>query len=382
MPDKAKPPVSILAVDDDPTSRMLVRATLESHLGTVVEAENGLVGVQALESRPFDLAIVDLDMPVMDGFGVIEHARAREETRHLPIIVVTGRDDVVAIERAFALGATSFLCKPINWNVFRHQVSYVLNMAQIERDARAAQERADRIASVRGRLLAAIESEIGKTVGVLVSDAADAEAREAGARLNALVSRVKRASDVLTSDGSVAIGNFKADEIVTEAIALVRASLGPAAERIRARGGGRTVACDRMLAAEALAEVLKNALCFSPPGLDVFLSVAEGAERVRFEVADRGPGIPEHLLERGIEALAPALARRDGAGLGVGLAMARAVAEAHGGHLGIISEPGQGTEVFLSFAAPADRAQSQRNANEAARISPTRLAKAAGGSDS
>jgi CheY-like chemotaxis protein len=372
--------MAILAVDDDPTSRMLVRATLEGHLGTVVEAENGLVGVQALESRPFDLAIVDLDMPVMDGFGVIERARAREETRHLPIIVVTGRDDVVAIERAFALGATSFLCKPINWNVFRHQVGYVLNMAQIERETRAAQERAESVASVRGRLLAAVENEVERAVEALIGDAGEAEAREAAARLNALVSRVKRASDVLTTDGTIAIATFKAEEIVSAALKLVRASVGPAAERILVRGGGQAVACDRLLAAEALAEILKNALSFSPPDSDVLLSIAEGAERVRFEVADRGPGIPEHLLERGIEALAPALARRDGAGLGVGLAMAKAVAEAHGGHLGIISEPGLGTEVFLSLAASADRAQSQRSANEAARISPTRLAKAAGGS--
>ena len=142
------PPITALVVDDDPTSRLLVGVALEGHLATV-EAENGLVAVHALEAQTFDIAIVDLDMPVMDGFGVIERARARPETRHLPIIVVTGRDDIVAIERAFALGATSFLSKPINWNIFRHQVGYVLKVARAEREIRTARDKAERLASFR-----------------------------------------------------------------------------------------------------------------------------------------------------------------------------------------------------------------------------------------
>ena len=82
-------PVRILAVDDDPTSRMLTRATLEDHLGKVTEAENGLLAVQTLERQEFDLAIVDLDMPVMDGLAAAEEV----ERKGIPVILVSGHPD-------------------------------------------------------------------------------------------------------------------------------------------------------------------------------------------------------------------------------------------------------------------------------------------------
>src|SRR5687768_12273217 len=189
------PAASILIADDDPTSRLLVAASLGSHAGKLVEAENGSVALRALECERFDVAIVDLHMPVLDGYGFIEAARMRADTRHLPIIVVTSRNDVVGIERAFALGATSFLSKPINWNIFRHQVEYVLKVAREERDTRTAKERAERLAAFRGRALANLEKEIGGALTELSEqDPATALNASAGKRLRAALARVQRAS--------------------------------------------------------------------------------------------------------------------------------------------------------------------------------------------
>ena len=143
LPEDAAAGFRMLVVDDDPTSRTLAGAALAGHVSLVREAENGRVAVERMEEEEFDLAIVDLEMPVLDGFGVVEWARAQARTRHLPIIIVTGRDDVVAIERAFALGATSFLCKPINWNVLRHQVRYVHRTAKLERAIRGEKARVE-----------------------------------------------------------------------------------------------------------------------------------------------------------------------------------------------------------------------------------------------
>src|SRR5688500_12218909 len=202
--EKVSPPAaSILIADDDPTSRLLVAASLGSHAGKLVEAENGSVALRALECDRFDVAIVDLHMPVLDGFGFIEGARLRTDTRHLPIIVVTSRNDVVAIERAFALGATSFLSKPIDWNIFRHQVEYVLKVAREERDTRTAKERAQRLAAFRGRALVTLENEIGSALVELskADPAMDCPALAitcAGERLRAALVRVHRASDFVT----------------------------------------------------------------------------------------------------------------------------------------------------------------------------------------
>jgi CheY-like chemotaxis protein len=352
-------PATVLVADDDPTSRILVGAALEGHVRGVVDAENGLEAVQAMERQSFDIAILDLDMPVMDGFGVIERARLRPETRHLPIIVVTGRDDVVAIERAFALGATSFLCKPINWNIFRHQVGYVLQVARVERETRAAKDRAERLASFRASGLAALEKEIAATATKISSLSDDAreetlgEILQTGQRLQGVLRRVKRTSDILTDNGIFEPALARASDVALAAIHKIEATLGAeASSRIDFSGcHSLEVECDRSLAADALAEVLENALAFSPSPQRVRMGIVAASDgRVRYEIEDRGPGIPEHILERGFESFRSG-SGASGArmGLGLGLPTARMIVERHGGHFAMMSEVGRGTEVFLSF---------------------------------
>jgi len=378
-------PVAILAVDDDPTSRMLTRATLEDHVGTVVEAENGLVAVQTLERQNFDLAIVDLDMPVMDGFGVIERARARPETRHLPIIVVTGRDDVVAIERAFALGATSFLCKPINWNVFRHQVGYVLQVARNERDARNAKERAERLAFFRERAVAALAREVERAVAKIAFLAGKGAAASladifiTGERLQMVLKRLRRGSDVITGTTAFQIDVQEPADLARQAVQAVGERLGRgAAERVELHVAARQeVFCDRALVVEALEEVLANALANSPAGERVRFKVVDAPqERVRFEIEDRGSGIPDHMLEAGFEPFA-SHSSADERGIGLGLAMAKAILERHGGHFGIMSETGRGTEVFLSFPTHSEWEDGEGELNGLGRISGRKLSEAA-----
>jgi CheY-like chemotaxis protein len=366
-------PAFILVVDDDPTARALARAALEPHLGTVAEAEDGLEAVKVLESGAFDLAVVDLDMPVMDGFGVIERARAREETRHLPIIIITGREDVVAIERAFALGATSFLCKPINWNIFRHQVAYVLNVARAEQETRVAKERAERRADVRDRALAAVARVFARRSG----DATDR------ARLKGAIARVKRATEILSGQTPVVREADTAAGLVARAIEAVRAECGPEeAARIEISGKLElALVCDRGLAAEAMKEVLANAVRFSPHAEKVSLAVLSAApDRLRFEISDRGPGMPEHLLAHAFEPFRSDPSEASGR-LGVGLALAKAIVEAHDGRIGILSEPGSGTEVFLTFPAETSHRRYRGAVTPAPGNFASRLAEAAGAFD-
>jgi CheY-like chemotaxis protein len=374
--DAGSSPPAVLVVDDDPTGRMLAGAALKDQMN-VVEAENGLVAVEALERQKFDIAILDLDMPVMNGFGVIERARSRPETRHLPIIVVTGREDVVSIERAFALGATSFLCKPINWSVFRHQVGYVLKVARVERRLRAANERLERLAALRARCIAALGREVESLVGAVEgvpggSSVALQKANAAGERLSRLSARITRASDILTGATEVSPQVASAYDLAAAAVRAIGAAEGPEkAERVETYAAERLeVLCDPDLVREALVEILKNALAASRSHEKVQLRIVDQPpDRVRFEIQDRGPGIPEYLLESGIEDLTPVdPASGMQARPGLGLVLAKAIVDRHGGHFGIMSEPGRGTEAFLSFPSAAGRTQGQSVVNRAAQI--------------
>ncbi len=122
----------LLFVDDDPILREFAQVNLASPHASVTVAEDGAEAMRLLEAERFDVLLVDLEMPVMDGFAVLERLRGDPATRGLPIIVQTGREDVEAIDRAYRLGATSFVTKPLNWRLLSYQIRYVLRAARAE----------------------------------------------------------------------------------------------------------------------------------------------------------------------------------------------------------------------------------------------------------
>ncbi|MCU0841892.1 MAG: response regulator [Thiobacillaceae bacterium] len=119
--DKAR----ILIADDDLTARLLMRAALEQNDFEVTEAADGDQALESAESAPPDLVLLDVEMPGQDGFSVCQALR-RRRGGELPIIMVTGMDDMTSIERAYQSGATDFIAKPINWTLIGHRVRYVL----------------------------------------------------------------------------------------------------------------------------------------------------------------------------------------------------------------------------------------------------------------
>lgn len=119
----------MLVADDDPIMREFAGVYLATPRAEVVTAENGAVALTRLGEGRFDILLLDIDMPVMTGFQVLEAVRADPLLRDLPIIVITGREDIESIDKAYALGATSFVVKPVNWRLLAYQVKYVLRSA-------------------------------------------------------------------------------------------------------------------------------------------------------------------------------------------------------------------------------------------------------------
>ena len=94
-------------VDDDPILREFASVYLTTPMSTVALAPDASTALDLLAREQFDIALIDIDMPGMDGFELIECIRGQEKLRNLPIVMVTGREDIVSIDRAYAVGATS-----------------------------------------------------------------------------------------------------------------------------------------------------------------------------------------------------------------------------------------------------------------------------------
>lgn len=127
--------LDVLFIDDDPIFREFAVVHLSGENNRVEAAEDGQDGLDRLKTFMPDLILVDLEMPRMDGFEFLKHLREMPEHQRTPVIVVTGREDVKAIDRAFKAGATSFAVKPINWRLLAYQIRFVARSARADAEA-------------------------------------------------------------------------------------------------------------------------------------------------------------------------------------------------------------------------------------------------------
>jgi len=120
----------ILVVDDDSGTRMLASASLGKTGFATVEAADGDDGIDAFERFRPDLILLDVMMPRMDGFAACLEIRKRPGGDRVPVLMMTGLEDLTSIHRAYEVGATDFITKPINWTVLGYRVSYLMRASQ------------------------------------------------------------------------------------------------------------------------------------------------------------------------------------------------------------------------------------------------------------
>ena len=103
----------ILVVDDSPTMRQLLGLALRKLGAEIVQASDGMDAMRKLLGDRFDLALVDINMPVMDGLKLIQLVRSEDALRSLPIVVITTEGSDSPREQAMTLGANAYLTKPV-----------------------------------------------------------------------------------------------------------------------------------------------------------------------------------------------------------------------------------------------------------------------------
>ncbi|TAL29314.1 MAG: fused response regulator/phosphatase [Spirochaetes bacterium] len=119
---------SVLVIDDSRLSRAIVKGTLSKLNMRIVEATDGVEGLRALEKEPFDLVLVDIVMPNMDGFGFLQAFKARETADFIPVILMTGSDDLNSKIKGLTVGADDFLLKPLNEKELIARVNSLLRL--------------------------------------------------------------------------------------------------------------------------------------------------------------------------------------------------------------------------------------------------------------
>jgi CheY-like chemotaxis protein len=116
-------PGVVLVVDDDAVNRLLLSRALERDGHHVRAAANGLQALQALRDGLFDCVLLDVLMPEMDGYQVLEHMRSDPKLRHTPVIMISALEDIQSVVRCIELGAEDYLPKPFDPVLLRGRIN-------------------------------------------------------------------------------------------------------------------------------------------------------------------------------------------------------------------------------------------------------------------
>jgi signal transduction histidine kinase len=389
-------PVRILVVDDIESNLVALEALLASPSVEVVRAQSGQEAVRALRQEDFAVILLDVRMPVMDGFETAAAIRSTEGTRSIPIIFVTAHGSTQEqLSKAYALGASDFIEKPIDPDELRAKVRVLTDLARAVHEVRRAadakhelqlreerqrwetealrarvadQERAtaaehaarmeaEEANRLKDEFLATLSHELRTPLNAIVGWSAlmkargpvepsftkgvDAIARNARAQ-------VKLIEDMLDSSRIVA-GTLRLDlsrvdigQVIDRGVDAIR----PLAERKRLRVTVRVdeslpvLAGDPDRLQQVLGNILSNAVKFTPDEGEIWIRAARYRSSVTITVTDTGVGIaPEflpHVFDRFTQAQAGRT--RSHGGLGIGLSLARKLVELHGGTIDVRSD--------------------------------------------
>lgn len=364
---------SVIVVDDDPILRELMCEQLGLLGWRVTTAENGEAAIGVLAKELPDLAVVDISMPKLDGFGLLRHLRQNPRTIDLPVIVCTSHNEREPIEQAYRLGASSFVTKPINWPQFLHHAQFVMRNGETERELRAAKIEALNASRMKSAMFQVLSHELKTPLTALIglTDVMDRSLRNrtgpaeteqldhvigAAQRLNSIVSDILLLSKAVAGNEQQHFTPVLLSEILDDSLVglKVKAAAKNLKLLVRPPDSDLSILCDARLIHQALAKLVDNAIKFSPMSGTVELwgnVMANGS--IIMSVTDSGPGLSQQKLKDCLQPLVQANMSysRPAEGLGLGLPITKAVCEAHGGELVIQTSPGQGMVAAIVLPA-------------------------------
>jgi signal transduction histidine kinase len=376
MTTPATPDVNVLLVDDLQENLVALEALIRGPGRRIFTARSGDQALSLMLEHPFALAILDVQMPSMNGFELAELMRGTERTRTIPIVFVSaaGRELNYAF-RGYESGAVDFLYKPLDPHAVRSKVNVFVELARQRQDLQEAKAQLQRSVQMRDDFMSMIAHELRNPLNSVYLQAqlrrkmlagpnqpdAQAMLRMVERDERQIRSMVRLLDDMLdvsrARTGKLAIVPAPFDlvastEVVVEAIQ----------EQAKASGVQVSLAAppalpfvgDEFRIEQVITNLLTNALRYGE-GKPVSVTVGERDDvREAFvSVRDQGMGVAPEDQERIFEQFE----RTDGAagvaGLGLGLFIARQIAQAHQGRLEVRSAPGEGSEFILSLPLPA-----------------------------
>lgn len=363
-------PAAVLIVDDLEENLLALEALLRRDGVQVIKALSGDAALEILLNTDVALALLDVQMPGMDGFQLAEFMRGSTRTRHIPIIFVTaGSADRQRRFRGYEAGAVDFIQKPIEPDVLRSKAEVFIDLYEHRRQVVRQRDELDAHAAAltaadrrKNEFLAVLGHELRNPLMALQAglQLLEREARADAAlvvraRMTTQVHHLSRLIEDLLDVTRIDQGkiNLRLERVSVQAVldsavdtSRPKVTAGRHSLEVEGPAEPAWIMADFTRVSQILSNLLTNAAKYTPPEGALSLVTRLEADTVVFEISDNGVGIPLEL-QSGIFDLytqAPGPDGRSAEGLGIGLALVRQLVQLHKGEISVQSDgPGEGS---------------------------------------
>jgi signal transduction histidine kinase len=367
----------LLLVDDDTSNRSMMQSLLGRDY-TIVSVRSGQEALERLNQDEFDLVLLDVMMPGMNGFEVLEVIRSAPRLAELPVILISGRTDTGLVVQGLELGANDYLSKPVNLKVAKARINTQISLKRLADERRRAMEEFKAVQDMKDRLIQVASHDLKAPLSNLrtaqyllreiLNDSPDARAilDNIGVTLDGMQTIIE---DFLESAAlpsrplDLRLDCVLVADVLRE---VVEQFFFPAsAKRINLKLGisdGMVLADVRRLN-QIIANLVSNAVKYSPPETLVTVwtevarqttSAADGTYMspvVRICVGDQGPGIPSNERDLLFEPFSKLSTRPTGgeSSTGLGLWIVKHLATLQNGEVGVECPPEGGSIFWVSL---------------------------------
>jgi signal transduction histidine kinase len=343
-------PLKVLIVDDTPQNLVALEALLRRPELEVISAPSGAQALELLLIHEYSLALVDVQMPEMDGFELAELMRGMERTKRVPIIFITaGARDPHRVFKGYEAGAVDFLYKPIDPQILTSKVNVFLELARQRRQLAQALQLNEMFVGILGHDLRNPLAAMHSGIDLLALKLPGEEHAKILRRMKVSAARMQ---DMITELLDLTHMRF------APGLGLKRSAkplhlhelLQRTVEELRSAHGEREIALEGLAACtmtgdgerllQLFSNLIANAVVHGAAGTRVTVRIVRCDREVAVEVHNQG-AIPREVLDTLFEPFKRP--RNRAGGLGLGLYIAHQIAQAHGGKIEVQSSEATGT---------------------------------------
>ena len=359
-----------LLVDDLEENLVALEALLSRDGLDLDKARSGEDALELMLANEYALALLDVQMPGMDGFELAEIMRANERSRHIPIIFVTaGSGDAVRRFRGYEAGAVDFIQKPIEADVLRSKANVFLDLYLQRQQIVAQRDELETLTTAlqaadqqKNRFLAVLAHELRNPLAVLAAGINILERKTDPDVIDTIRKSMRQHLGYMTRlvDDLLDINRIEHGKISLRREGVLLSDILPSALEVAAPAievGNHALAVELPQQAilldvdparfiQIVGNVVSNAARYTPKGGRIDVSVSRIANNASIVVSDNGVGIPTDQQSRIFEMFEQSDAGMGvvGDGLGIGLALVKQLVELHCGTIQLVSSvPGEGS---------------------------------------